>query len=202
MHHIARRTAGITAAIAAVGLVVVGCSDDNKTPSVGDVTNSAKAAAGSATDAAGSAMESAKGAAGSATESAANGGENGASGAGGETKIATPNGDVTVAGPILAKYTEAGGEKGTLGAPTAAQEASKDGGSYQDFTGGTIYFNDKTQAHIVWGEIRKAWEGDGGPNGALGFPTSDEHPIANGLQSDFEHGDITYIDGKTEIHQK
>lgn len=207
MQNFARRTAGFTAAFAAIALIAVGCGDDGDAK-VGDLTDSAKSAVASATEAAGSAVASATDAAGSAVASATDAAGSAAAsatdaaGAGGETKINTPAGEVAVAGGLLDKYKSVGGETGTLGLPQGEAQTDEKGGKYQEFDGGIIYQGANTPAHIVWGEIRKAWEADGGPNGQLGYPLSDEHPIANGLQSDFENGNITYIDGQTTVVPK
>ncbi|KAA0023921.1 LGFP repeat-containing protein [Antrihabitans cavernicola] len=216
MQHIARRTAGFTAAFAAIALIAVGCGDDSKTPSVGDLTASAKSAVSSATDSAKSAVDSATASAGASGSEGASGAEGsgaegsgaagsgaaGAEGAGGTTQINTPSGEVTVAGGVLDKYKSVGADTGTLGLPTGPEQTDNKGGKYQEFDGGIIYAGANTPAHIVWGEIRKAWEADGGANGQLGAPLTDEHPIANGLQSDFENGNITYINGQTAVVPK
>ncbi|MFG1791754.1 LGFP repeat-containing protein [Nocardia sp. NPDC049149] len=177
MHHFARRTAGYTALLAAAGLIVAGCSkDDNK--------NDNNAAAVT-TSAAG--MQH---------------GEEHASGAAEETKIATQAGDLTVSGAIFDKYVQNGGPTGALGAPLEAQESGPNDGKYQDFVGGTVYKAKDGEAHIVWGEIRKAWEDNGGAMGKLGYPTSDEKDIAGGKASDFSGGTITWVDGKTTVTMK
>jgi hypothetical protein len=124
------------------------------------------------------------------------------SGAAEETKIATQDGDIAVSGTILEKYNQAGGSTGSLGAPLQAQEDAPNGGKYQDFTGGTIYWNQDIGPHIVWGEIRKAWEDQGGANGKLGYPTSDEKDSAGGKESDFTGGTITWVDGNTTVTPK
>ncbi len=58
----------------------------------------------------------------------------------------------------------------------------------------SIYWSEKTGAHIVSGEIRQSWLKQGGPRGPLGFPTSDETPAPDGLgrQSEFEHGEVAW----------
>lgn len=173
MHRIARRTAGFTAAFAAVALIAAGCGENDPGES---------GAQGATTTAEGSAAQTP-----------------GAGGSADETKIATPAGEITVAGPILEKYTVAGGAQSPLGLPTEAEQTAPGGGKYQDFEGGAIYWNDKVDAHVVWGEIRKAWEADGGPEGSLGYPLSDEKDIPAGKQSDFENGRITFVGGQTEV---
>ena len=196
MHHFARRTAGYTALIAAAGLIAAGCSSDD---------NSAGDAAASITSAAqGAGGQSGESSAEKPTESNQSGEPTtpGAGAAGQETKIATPNGEIAVSGGIYEKYVAAGGPEGTLGAPVQEQESAPEEGMYQDFTGGTIYQAKEGEPHIVWGEIRKAWEQDGGANGKLGYPTSDEKDIAGGKESDFSGGSITWVDGQTTVTPK
>ncbi|QIS06071.1 esterase [Nocardia brasiliensis] len=178
MHHFARRTAGYTALLAAAGLIVAGCSKDED-------KNDDNAAASV-----------------TATSAAMHSGDEHASGAAEETKIATQGGEVTVSGDIFDKYMQSGGPTGALGAPLEAQESGPEEGKYQDFAGGTVYKAKDGQAHIVWGEIRKAWEENGGAQGKLGYPTSDEKDIAGGKESDFTGGTITWVDGKTTVTMK
>ncbi|MFI6367008.1 LGFP repeat-containing protein [Nocardia sp. NPDC050630] len=177
MHHFARRTAGFTAVTAATALLLAtGCSkDDNKD------NNSA---------------------ASMTTTSAAAHGEEHISDAAEETKIATQGGDITVSGIIFDKYVRSGGPTGPLGAPLKTEDDAPNDGKWQDFTGGAIVWSNDNGAHIVWGEIRKAWEDNGGPDGDLGYPTSDEKDIPGGKQSDFVGGTITWVDGNTTVTPK
>ncbi|WP_245568016.1 LGFP repeat-containing protein [Nocardia jiangxiensis] len=192
MHHFARRSAAMTMTLAAAGLLfTAACSsnDDNNS----SATTSAAAAATNAANESGANESGAK-------ESAAN--ETGANGAAAETKIQTPSGEITVAGHVLAKYNEMGGPAGTLGAPTGNSMNGPNGGSCQEFTGGAICWSEQTGPHAVWGDIRKAWDSNGGINGKLGYPTTDEKDIANGKQSDFTGGSITWVNNQTSVTMK
>lgn len=204
MRQITKRTAAFAAATAAVALVAVGCGEDDK---ASDVVESAKSSAGQLTESLKPSASEESGAEGSSTTAEGSAAESteasGTEGAGGETTIAGPDGqEYTVAGPILAKYTASGGPTSPLGAPTSAEEAAPGGGKYQEFVGGIIYWNDKTQAHVVWGKIREAWETEGGPEGSLGYPISDEKDIPGGKQSDFENGHITFVNNETTVVPK
>lgn len=181
MHHFARRTAGLTVVLAAGALLLAaGCSkDDDKDSKPASMTTTSMPSMPMGH------ME-----------------EEHTAGAVEETKIATQGGDIAVAGEILEKYTATGGPTGPLGAPLEALETAPNDGKYQDFTGGTIFWSKDTGSHIVWGEIRKAWEDNGGANGKLGYPTSDEQDIAGGKESDFSGGTITWVDGKTTVTPK
>lgn len=117
------------------------------------------------------------------------------------TEIATPDGPITVADHILAKYVELGGPDGVLGKPAAAAVGGPDSGACQDFSGGAICWSEKTTSHVVWGDIRAAWEADGGIDGRLGYPISDEKDILTGKEGDFTGGVITWSqsNGQTAV---
>ncbi|AYF72787.1 esterase [Nocardia yunnanensis] len=171
MHHFARRTAGIIAALAVVTALGAGCDkNDNKdSGSATSTTTAASAAAGTTTA---------------------------------ETKISTPNGEITLSGGILDKYNQMGGAASPLGMPTGAAKEAPDGGWVQEFDGGAIYANPTHGTHVVWGEIRKAWDDNGGAGGKLGYPTSDEYDIPGGKQSDFSGGSITWVNNTTTVAEK
>ncbi|TCJ99865.1 LGFP repeat-containing protein [Nocardia alba] len=187
--------------VAAAGLLLAaGCSDDDTNKAndaVASVTSAMKSPGGSATSSPGaSATTTTSGSettSGAATTSAM---------ASGSTTISTPNGDIVISGEVYKKYVAVGGASSPLGAPEEAQESGPDGGEYQDFTGGTIYWSKDSGAHIVWGDIREEWEANGGANGTLGYPTSDEKDIAGGKQSDFTGGTITWVNGETTVTPK
>ncbi|MFE6919618.1 LGFP repeat-containing protein [Nocardia sp. NPDC057663] len=201
MNHFARRTAaGGAAVIAAAGLLLAaGCGDDDK--------DTAKDTVGTVTSVIGGpgATTTAEGGYGGmtttpdATETGTGAPTTTAAAAGESTTISTPNGDITVSGEVYKKYVAVGGASSPLGAPEEAQEAGPDGGEYQDFVGGTIYWSKDAGAHIVWGDIREAWEDEGGANGPLGYPTSDEKDITGGKQSDFTGGTIIWVNGETTV---
>ncbi|WP_278263164.1 esterase [Nocardia sp. AG03] len=203
MNRIARRTAtGGAAVLAAAGLLLAtGCSDDNKdnendtmasvTSMIGGgSTTTTRAAEGTTTTGEGTETTS-----GMTTTS-------GTAAAGESTTISTPDGDITVSGEVYKKYVAVGGATSPLGVPEEAQESGPNGGEYQDFEGGTIYWSSDSGAHIVWGDIREAWEENGGANGTLGYPTSDEKDIPGGKQSDFTGGTITWVGGQTTVTPK
>ncbi len=184
MHHFARRTAAVTMTLAAATLVFSACSKNNDNSSAASSASRAAAAARS------TAMSMLSGASTSAASP-------------GETTIAGPNGDIAVADHILAKYTASGGVTSPLGKPTAAPVTGPDNGSCQEFEGGAICWSERTDAHIVWGDIRAAWESDGAVNGALGYPTSDEKDNPDGTkESEFTGGKIEWANGQTTVTPK
>jgi uncharacterized protein with LGFP repeats len=109
------------------------------------------------------------------------------------------NGSVyTLSGPILTKYQSLDDKaKKDLGAPIRDMETNPDGGMWQQFEGGVIMY--KTEAYVVWGKIRDAWNALGGSAGKLGYPTSDEQTAPDGVKkSTFQHGTITWKPGDAE----
>ncbi|MGX7724460.1 LGFP repeat-containing protein [Rhodococcus sp. 5G237] len=196
MNRIPRRRAALVAAAAAVGLVVAGCSDDQ----------SAEETVGSATSAVQSAAESMASEAESAVESITQGDDSPEAeepAADQSSAVPGPDGEqVELSGPILQKYDEVGGASSPLGAATGQQEEVGDG-YVAEFEGGIIAWSPDTDSHIVWGEIRTAWEAAGGAGGDLGFPITDEEQTPDGARSNFQFGYITWAPGAgTEVVQE
>ncbi len=173
MHHLARRTAATIMTLAAASLLFTACSNNDNSSSSGSSSSTTTAA------------ESTSAAAGPT-----------------ETKVQTPNGELTISGHLLEKYNAMGGASSPLGAPTANSVSGPNGGSCQEFTGGAICWSEPTGPHVVWGEIRKAWDGDGGVNGKLGYPASDEKDTVGGKECDFTGGTITWVNNQTTITPK
>ncbi|GAB5899136.1 MULTISPECIES: LGFP repeat-containing protein [Mycolicibacterium] len=119
------------------------------------------------------------------------------------TTIPTPGGPFVVQGEILQKYLAFGGVSSALGLPTSDELSARGGsGRYSTFTGGAIYWTHRTGAHVVWGRIREGWERSGGPDGPLGYPTTDERSIPDGWESTFQHGIIAHTRGQTRIETR
>ncbi|WP_249359413.1 LGFP repeat-containing protein [Nocardia cyriacigeorgica] len=210
MHHFARRTAGFTMAIAASGLLVAGCGDDSDTSDqigskIGSVTAQMGEGTATATHAPGEhdATTTPGGTAGETPGGTATATGAETPGAAGETKFSTPDGEITVSGVIYSKYVESGGQNSPLGMPEDPEETGPNGGRYQDFEGGTIYWSQDSGAHIVWGDIRETWEENGGANGKLGYPVTDEETLPDGSRkSEFTGGTITWMNGETTVTEK
>ncbi|MGL6236008.1 MAG: LGFP repeat-containing protein [Segniliparus sp.] len=101
-------------------------------------------------------------------------------------------------GHIADVYAKAGGQA-KLGLPTAQPEKVGDGVA-QAFANDAVYWSPSTGAHLIQGEILRVYKADGGPAGALGFPTADEAETAGGpgaahggWTSEFQHGTITWL---------
>jgi uncharacterized protein with LGFP repeats len=82
-------------------------------------------------------------------------------------------GDVTSA--IDAARRAAGGPLGPLGAADGGQYAIGADGTGQNFAGGKIFYSPATGANVLTGQVLAKYESVGGPQGDLGFPTSDEN---------------------------
>jgi uncharacterized protein with LGFP repeats len=102
---------------------------------------------------------------------------------------------------IMGKYAELGYEGGWLGFPKTSEIAVKDGGRFNQFEGGNIYWSPLSGAWAVEnGPIFDAWKSAGYEGGRLGFPISDKFAIPGGVQQNFQTGYVTVIDNKAEIH--
>ncbi|UYP19962.1 esterase [Rhodococcus sp. Z13] len=192
MKRIPRGRAAVVAAAAAVGLVAAGCGDDN---SAEDTVASATSAVGSVAESVGSQAES-------VVESITQGDDSPQAdepAADQTSAVPGPDGEeVELSGPILLKYNEVGGVSSPLGPATGEQDDVGDG-YVAEFEGGIIAWSPDTEAHIVWGEIRTAWEAAGGAGGDLGFPISDEERTPAGARSNFQFGYITWENGETQV---
>ncbi|MCW2514528.1 MAG: hypothetical protein JWR11_3570 [Mycobacterium sp.] len=82
-------------------------------------------------------------------------------------------GDVTTA--IAAARRAAGGPLGPLGAPDGGQYTIGTDGAGQNFAGGKIFYSPATGANVLTGQVLAKYESVGGPEGDLGFPTSNEN---------------------------
>jgi uncharacterized protein with LGFP repeats len=224
----ARAAAGV-GGLAIAAAFAVSCSATKDATK--DAMSSASSMGSSAASAAGSAASSAASAAGSAASSAASSGasaassvassgasaassavSSGASAAssavssvvnGTPTTLNVPGiGEVSLDAATAGAYARLGGAS-ALGAPTGKTE-TVGGGSMTPFANGTI-FSSPAGSYLVQGEILKNYTGQqGGPAGALGFPTADETQTGGGPKvanggwiSEFQHGTITWLnDGK------
>lgn len=83
-----------------------------------------------------------------------------------------------VHGAIKAKYDALNGPEGVLGLPLTDETAADNGGRYNDFERGSIYWTDHTGPMMVRGSIRNVWSAAGWEQGPLGYPVSDEQHLA------------------------
>lgn len=111
----------------------------------------------------------------------------------------TPAGGVHwVAGAIKAAFLAQGAHP-RLGVPTTDEVAGPGGGASTTFagtaaTGGvaSIHWTGRTGAHLVYGEIRRAYVAAGAERGTLGYPTTDEFgtPDGRGRLNRFDGGAV------------
>ncbi|MCC9145660.1 MULTISPECIES: hypothetical protein [unclassified Arthrobacter] len=95
------------------------------------------------------------------------------------------------AGGIRTAYANQGWENGPLGFPVTGEIKIRDGGAYQSFQGGTIYWSAATGPQINAGRIRTAYAEQGWENGRLGYPRSGEYAVPGGTEQLFQGGKIT-----------
>lgn len=98
-----------------------------------------------------------------------------------------------VHGQIFTEYRSTGSEKAwgfpTMDEADAAASPAGTKGRYQYFGGALILWSQAGGAHLVHGEILKAFE-NGGREAKLGYPTADEEPDGSGRKQRFEKATI------------
>ncbi|PSN11241.1 hypothetical protein C7293_25025 [filamentous cyanobacterium CCT1] len=111
-----------------------------------------------------------------------------------------------VHGSILAKYDATGGVT-RWGFPVSHEsDVRRDSqvlGKVSHFESCTIYWSGATGAHIIYGDIRRKYLEAGGPQGALGFPTSSEEDIPGvagpARYNTFQQGSILWFNGQLHV---
>lgn len=94
-----------------------------------------------------------------------------------------------VKGSILGLWGSLGAEGGSLGYPTA-DETAVDGGTFNDFARGAIYWNPTAGTHVVSGAVYDKWYWLGRQSGPVGWPTSDVSCTPSGCSAGFQNGSI------------
>ncbi|MGR7023833.1 reprolysin-like metallopeptidase [Geodermatophilus sp. URMC 62] len=80
-----------------------------------------------------------------------------------------------VGGAIRARWEGLRSLSGQLGWPITGEVCGlRNGGCYQHFQGGSVYWSLGTGAQPVWGAIRDRWAAQGWENGRLGYPVHNE----------------------------
>ncbi len=80
-----------------------------------------------------------------------------------------------VLGSIGERWGGQGWEFGRLGYPLSGEVCGlRDGGCFQPFQGGSVYWSPASGAHVVLGSIGERWGGQGWEFGRLGYPLSGE----------------------------
>ena len=108
--------------------------------------------------------------------------------------------NVWIKGAMLDEYRAAGGAGGRLGLPTSQvidltthskTLSCPNGCSRIDLTRGRIYSKTGVGTSALWGSVLRAYLGQGGASGSLGFPTSRVQGSGGTTTASFEHGTIT-----------
>jgi uncharacterized protein with LGFP repeats len=96
-----------------------------------------------------------------------------------------------VYGAINDKWRAMGGQSSPLGAPRSDEASAANGGRFNNFQYGFIYWHPRSGAHAVYGLIGEKWNALGREGGVCGYPTSDEYDFQGGRRNNFERGFIT-----------
>jgi uncharacterized protein with LGFP repeats len=98
-----------------------------------------------------------------------------------------------VRGAIREAWAATGWEVGTLGYPTTDEYCGLvNGGCFEHFEKGSIYFTPATGAHSVSGPIKDAWVAQGYETGSWGYPKGEPRTTADGVVQAFTGGTATY----------
>ncbi len=98
-----------------------------------------------------------------------------------------------VHGAIRVKWAQLGGTRSFLGYPTTDELPSPiEGGRFNHFEGGSIYWTPDLGAHEVHGAIHARYQAMNFENSELRFPVSDELAMPGGRVSRFQRGVITW----------
>ncbi|MCW2931023.1 MAG: hypothetical protein JWM19_1985, partial [Actinomycetia bacterium] len=92
-------------------------------------------------------------------------------------------------GQFLTAWDNSGGFTGSLGA-ASYYPAYLPSGQFQTYATGVITWSPATGTHTVSGAIATEYFSDGGPSGALGYPTGEQYTIGDGTGQDFQNGTI------------
>ncbi|WP_051515784.1 hypothetical protein [Candidatus Blastococcus massiliensis] len=127
---------------------------------------------------------------------------------GGSVYWSPASGAHVVLGAIGQRWAQQGWELGGLGYPVGNEVCGlRDGGCFQPFQGGAVYWSPRSGAHPVggWAEaIRRAWEGQGWERGRLGYPVDAPHFVLRGgvvLQQRFQGG-LLVVDGRGQVSRR
>lgn len=94
-----------------------------------------------------------------------------------------------IGGAIYDKWGNYGWENGVLGYPIEPELNANQGGKFNKFEHGTIYWKSSTGAHPVMGQIYETWAANNYENGRFGFPVTDEENYGDGKRQKFENGE-------------
>ena len=98
--------------------------------------------------------------------------------------------DVADDTPIARQWVAEGGPYGRLGPALTGILAASNGAQYAKFTNGYVYSLPSGKVVTVMGEILQKFLAMGLDAGDLGLPQTNEYPVPDGMQADFERGSI------------
>jgi uncharacterized protein with LGFP repeats len=114
--------------------------------------------------------------------------------------VAAVSNQRAIYGHIFDKWVSMGGERSPLGNPTTDELPAANGGRYNDFQHGAIYWHPNIGAYAVYGLIGQKWISSGRERG-FGYPITDELPAANGGRyNDFQNNASIYWHPNTGAH--
>jgi uncharacterized protein with LGFP repeats len=110
-----------------------------------------------------------------------------------------------VQGFIRLHWAALGWELSVLGYPITDERLTSDGvGRYNNFQNGSIYWTPQTGAWEIQGHIRQHWIALGGVSSVVGYPTSNESGLPDGIgrYNTFQRGNLYWspATGAFEVH--
>ncbi|MFB9375814.1 CAP domain-containing protein [Kineococcus gynurae] len=100
-------------------------------------------------------------------------------------------------GAVRDRWAAQGWESSRLGFPSSDEFGGlRGGGAGQAFRNGFVYWSPASGAHTLRGAILRGWQAQGWETGRLGYPTSEEYPVAGGVRQDFQGGSLTWAGGR------
>ncbi|MCZ2829772.1 hypothetical protein O2W14_13095 [Modestobacter sp. VKM Ac-2986] len=119
---------------------------------------------------------------------------------GGSVYVSAATPATVVTGVLRDRWVASGWENGSLGYPTADQVCGlRDGGCFQQFQGGSVYWSPATGAHPVEGDIRTRWGQLGWENGQLGYPSAGVVAASNGDTTQRFQGGTLHRSASTRV---
>lgn len=97
-----------------------------------------------------------------------------------------------VHGGIRAKYASMGWERGALGYPVTDETSGANGGKFNHFEKGSIYWNPSGGAFAVLGEINQEYTRLGRDRSSLLYPIGDQVDNGGTRTQQFQNGTITW----------
>jgi D-alanyl-D-alanine carboxypeptidase len=118
--------------------------------------------------------------------------------------VTPKNGSVPVTSAMITGWSEQDREKGALGYPTKAMNCGlPNGGCYQQFQGGKVYWSKSGGSQPIYGSIMNQYQSLGNEHSRLGYPTSGENCSYSGgaCRQTFQRGYIQWTPGRGTIYR-